>query len=239
MRPTDGSTAPSGRRPTTPTPSPTVHLRRAAAPPPMPPTVHTDAEVRALAGGSAGAHDEVWVAEADGARRRLCAVDARAGSTTSTSLPDRARPGRRLGACSTWPSAAARTASACGSSRATRRPARSTPGTGWSSSSTPTGRPTRSGRPTSGWRGPAATRSRFLRGLIDDVDARSSATCSPGGPRSTAAVQAHKHGRPSATRSASARSRRAMAARAPALGEERLTRIVHAIITESLDAAGH
>jgi hypothetical protein len=30
-----------------------------------------------------------------------------------------------------------------------------------------------------------------------------------------------------------------MAARAPELGEERLTRIVHAIITESLDAAGH
>ena len=28
-----------------------------------------------------------------------------------------------------------------------------------------------------------------------------------------------------------------MARRAPALGEERLTRIVHAIITESLDAA--
>jgi GNAT superfamily N-acetyltransferase/chorismate mutase len=76
----------------------------------------------------------------------------------------------------------------------------------------------------------------FFRSLIDEVDeqlgdllARRSAL--------TRAVQAHK---PDPTRDPD-RERviaAAMARRAPALGEERLTRIVHAIITESLDAAG-
>lgn len=76
---------------------------------------------------------------------------------------------------------------------------------------------------------------RFLRGLIDEVDtdlgdllARRAAL--------TAAVQAHKPvtdrdpGREQAIVDS-------MAARAPALGTDRVARIVHAIITESLDAA--
>jgi len=49
-------------------------------------------------------------------------------------------------------------------------------------------------------------------------------------------VQAHKHDAardPDRERQIAA----AMALRAPELGEERLTRIVHTIITESLDAA--
>jgi GNAT superfamily N-acetyltransferase/chorismate mutase len=75
----------------------------------------------------------------------------------------------------------------------------------------------------------------FFRGLIDDVDeqlgdllARRAAL--------THAVQGHK---PDTARDPD-RERtiaEAMALRAPALGAERLSRIVHAIITESLDAA--
>jgi len=74
----------------------------------------------------------------------------------------------------------------------------------------------------------------FFRGLIDEVDeqlgdllARRAAL--------TRAVQDHK---PDTTRDA-ARERavaEAMALRAPELGVERLARIVHAIVTESLDA---
>ncbi len=77
---------------------------------------------------------------------------------------------------------------------------------------------------------------RFLRGLIDDVDvqlgdllARRAAL--------TAAAQQHKAATerdPDREREIAAR----LAQRAPALGEERVARIVHAIITESLDAAG-
>jgi chorismate mutase/GNAT superfamily N-acetyltransferase len=75
----------------------------------------------------------------------------------------------------------------------------------------------------------------FFRDLIDEVDeqladllARRAAL--------TRAVQAHKADPtrdPDRERSIAA----TMARRAPALGEERLARIVHAIITESLDAA--
>lgn len=76
----------------------------------------------------------------------------------------------------------------------------------------------------------------FYRGLIDEVDA------DLGGVLArrvalTRAVQPHK---PAAERDAE-RERaiaEAMALRAPALGADRLHRIVHAIITESLDAAG-
>ena len=76
----------------------------------------------------------------------------------------------------------------------------------------------------------------FLRGLIDEVDqqlgellARRAAL--------TAAAQPHKRAAerdPEREREITAR----LAARAPALGEERLARILHIIITESLDAAG-
>jgi GNAT superfamily N-acetyltransferase len=74
----------------------------------------------------------------------------------------------------------------------------------------------------------------FYRRLIDDVDqqlgdflARRVAL--------TRAVQAHK---PDATRDSAreAQIAAAMALRAPVLGEDRLRRIMHAVITESLDA---
>ena len=76
---------------------------------------------------------------------------------------------------------------------------------------------------------------RFFRGLIDEVDeqlgdllARRAAL--------TRAVQEHK-GEPTRDPDREREIAAALAARAPALGHERLARIVHAIITESLDAA--
>jgi chorismate mutase len=82
---------------------------------------------------------------------------------------------------------------------------------------------------------PGADPLRFLRGLIDEVDeqlgdllARRAAL--------TRAVQGFKtdHARDPAREREIAE---AMARRAPALGAERLARIVHTVITESLDAA--
>lgn len=80
---------------------------------------------------------------------------------------------------------------------------------------------------------PGSDPLRFFRGLIDEVDeqlgdllARRAAL--------TRAVQAHKQSPerdPERERAIAA----AMARRAPALGEERLARIVHTIITESLE----
>jgi GNAT superfamily N-acetyltransferase len=76
----------------------------------------------------------------------------------------------------------------------------------------------------------------FYRSLIDSVDAdlgdllnRRTAL--------TAAVQRHK-GSTERDPDRERRIARALAARVPALGEERAARIVHAIITESLDAVG-
>lgn len=75
----------------------------------------------------------------------------------------------------------------------------------------------------------------FFRGLIDEVDAELGDLLARRAALS-AAVQPHK---PDAERDPD-RERaiaESLAQRAPALGAERLTRIVHAIITESLDAA--
>jgi chorismate mutase len=75
----------------------------------------------------------------------------------------------------------------------------------------------------------------FFRSLIDDVDAHLGDLLSRRASL-TAAVQPYK---PVAERDP-ARERAivdAVAARAPDLGRDRVARIVHAIITESLDAA--
>jgi GNAT superfamily N-acetyltransferase len=75
----------------------------------------------------------------------------------------------------------------------------------------------------------------FYRGLIDDVDGQVGDLLNRRAAL-TWAVQQHK----GTTERDPAREReiaRALAARAPLLGEDRAARIVHAIITESLDAA--
>jgi chorismate mutase len=74
----------------------------------------------------------------------------------------------------------------------------------------------------------------FYRSLIDSVDADLGDLLNRRAAL-TAAVQLHK----GSTERDPAREReiaRALALRAPTLGEERAARIVHAIITESLDA---
>jgi GNAT superfamily N-acetyltransferase/chorismate mutase len=76
----------------------------------------------------------------------------------------------------------------------------------------------------------------FYRSLIDDVDAQVGDLLNRRAAL-TAAVQEVK----GSTERDPAREReiaRALARRAPSLGEDRLARIVHAVITESLDATG-
>jgi len=76
----------------------------------------------------------------------------------------------------------------------------------------------------------------FYRALIDDVDAQLGDLLNRRAAL-TRAVQHHK----GTTERDPAREQdiaRSLAARAPLLGEDRAARIVHAIITESLDAAG-
>jgi chorismate mutase len=75
----------------------------------------------------------------------------------------------------------------------------------------------------------------FYRGLIDEVDAELGHLLNRR-VALTHAVQPHK---PAAERDPGRESEivEAMARRAPALGADRLSRIVHAVITESLDAA--
>ena len=82
---------------------------------------------------------------------------------------------------------------------------------------------------------PGAEPLRFFRGLIDEVDeqlgdllARRAAL--------TRAVQ-HEKGNTARDPEREHEIAAALARRAPALGHERLSRIVHAIITESIDAA--
>lgn len=82
---------------------------------------------------------------------------------------------------------------------------------------------------------PGEDRLGFLRGLIDDVDAQLGDLLERRAAL-TAAVQGVKHDRtrdPVRERAIA----ETMAVRAPSLGSERLARIMHAVITESLDAS--
>jgi chorismate mutase len=76
----------------------------------------------------------------------------------------------------------------------------------------------------------------FFRGLIDDADAQLGDLLARRAAL-TRVVQAHKRD-PGRDRGRERRIAEAMALRAPELGAGRLFRIVDAIITESLDAAG-
>ena len=105
-------------------------------------------------------------------------------------------------------------------------PRASTAPAAWSTSSAPTARPTRRRPPTSGWPGPAATRSPSTARLIDAVDADLGDLLNRRAAL-TAAVQPHK-GTTERDLDREREIARALALRAPALGEERLTRIVHA-----------
>jgi chorismate mutase/GNAT superfamily N-acetyltransferase len=217
-----------------------VHLtsRRAAA---MPPPAHTEGEVRTWLAGRLRhdevrlRHDEVWIAEADGAAAAyvrlsqdwvddLYVVPERAREGIGSALLDLAKQQRPDGFC-LWvfeENEAAR-------SFYRRRGLIELEHTDGSANEE------RAADVRMAW--PGTDPLGFLRRLIDDVDHQLGELL---GRRAalTAAVQPHKPAAerdPEREREIAAR----MAARAPALGEERLARILHAIISESLDAAGY
>ena len=205
--------------------------RRAA---PMPPSVHADDDVRAwLRGRLVAGEDEFWVAEVDG----VVAGYARLTPTWLDDLyvhPDYA--GQGLGTALLDLAKAQRPDGFCLWVFEMNIPARGfyarhglvdlerTDGSG-NEEKTPDIR--------LAW--PGTDPMRFYRSLIDEVDeqlgdllARRAAL--------TRAVQVHK-GEPTRDPDREHEIAAALARRAPALGHERIARIVHAIITESIDAA--
>ena len=206
-----------------------VHLaaRRHA---PMPPPVHTDDEVRHWLASRLGGEDEVWVAEADGA----VVAYARLTPTWLDDLyvtPDHAREG--IGSALLDLAMSLRPDGFCLWVFECNTPARafySRHGLVTLERTDGDGNEEKSPDLRLAWPGrdPVA----FFRGLIDDVDvglgdllARRVAL--------TRAVQDHK---PDRTRDSDREREIAerLAARAPELGPDRLGRLVHAIITESL-----
>ena len=211
-----------------------LYLRvREAAVPAMPPQIHTVDEVHAYVGGWDLAKRDVWLAERDGTAVAFLVVEdawleslyvlpEAAGRGVGTALLDVAKGLRPDGFClwvfeSNTPARAfyrrhglVELEHTDGSTNEERSPDL-----------------------RMAW--PGSDPLAFYRGLIDEVDeqlgdllARRAAL--------TGAVQAHKQ---EATRDPE-REREiaaALARRAPALGHERLARIVDAIITESIDAA--
>lgn len=205
---------------------------RAAAIPHMPPGIHDDDEVHAYVLGWDLAQREVWLAERDGVAIGFAVVNGdwldslyvapeAAGTGIGGVLLDLAKQLRPGGFC-LWVFESNTPARTFYERRGLIDLER-TDGSGNEEKS-----------PDLRMAWPGADPLAFYRGLIDDVDgqlgdllARRAAL--------TGAVQPHKqdHGRdPDRERDIAA----AMARRAPALGPERLFRIVHTIITESLDA---
>jgi chorismate mutase/GNAT superfamily N-acetyltransferase len=209
-----------------------VHLasRRAAA---MPPGVHPDHEVRAWLAGRL-AHDTVWLAELAGdpvgyARFTetwlddLYVVPDAARRGVGSALLDLVKAHRPAGFC-LWVFEANTPARAFYARHGLVQLER-TDGTA---------NEERAPDLRLAW--PGHDPLTFFRALIDEIDADLGDLLNRRAAL-TAAVQTHK---PSTERDP-AREReiaQALAARAPSLGEDRLTRIVHAIITESLDASG-
>ena len=212
-----------------------VHLAaRRAAEPAMPPGTHTEAEVRARVSGWDLAAWDVWVAESDGALlgyavvaddwlHSLYVAPEAAGQGSGGALLDLVK-GIRPGGFCLWVFESNVPARAFYEHRGLVELER-TDGSG---------NEERAPDIRVAW--PGSEPLVFFRGLIDDIDeqlgdllARRVAL--------TSAVQAHKPdaGRDPDRERAIAQS---LALRAPALGIDRLARIVDAIISESLDAAG-
>ena len=224
-------------RPATPEDLPAIadlYLRvREAAIPSMPPQVHTEEEVHAYVGGWDLGAREVWIAE-DGEETvafmvlegawldSLYVLPRHARQGVGTSLLDLAKTLRPRGFC-LW------VFESNGPARDFYRRH------GLVDLERTDGATNEEKQPDvrMAWAGeePLA----FYRGLIDDVDAQLGDLLNRRAAL-TRAVQLHK----GTTERDPAREREialALAARAPLLGEERAARIVHAIITESLDAA--
>ena len=211
-----------------------LYLRvREAAVPAMPPQIHTVDEVRAYVGGWDLARREVWVAELDAALVAFMVVEdawldslyvapETAGQGVGGALLDVAK-GLRPGGFCLWVFESNTPARGFYERR------------GLVELEHTDGSTNEERSPDLRMAWPGTEPLAFLRGLIDDVDehlgdllARRAAL--------TAAVQDIKHD-PTRDPAREHAIAEAMAERAPALGVERLTRIVHTIITESLDAA--
>ena len=208
-----------------------VHLasRRAAA---MPPAVHPDHEVHAWLTDRL-ATDEVWVAESEGE----VAAYARMTRTWLDDLyvhPDRA--GQGLGSALLDVVKAQRPEGFCLWVFESNAPARAFyRGRGLVDLERTDGSANEEKCPDVRMAWPGREPLAFYRRLIDEVDeqlgdllARRAALT-----RAVQAVKPREQRDPERERAIA----RGLARRAPALGEERLERIVHALITESLDAA--
>jgi GNAT superfamily N-acetyltransferase len=208
-----------------------VHLAsRAAAP--MPPGVHTDTEVREWLGGRL-AQDEVWVAETDAG----VAAYARATDTWLDDLyvaPDHA--GQGLGSALLDLVKAQRPRGFCLWVFEMNEPARGFYAHhGLVELERTDGAANEEKQPDVRMAWPGTDPLAFYRGLIDEVDGELGDLLNRR-VALTHAVQPHKlvaERDPDREREIA----EAMALRAPVLGADRLYRIVHAVITESLDAS--
>jgi chorismate mutase/GNAT superfamily N-acetyltransferase len=208
-----------------------VSARRAAA---MPPLVHPEDDVRRWLDGRLRSNDSVWAAEADGmvvgyARFTrtwlddLYVLPELAGQGIGSALLDLVKQQRPDGFC-LWVFEM-------------NLPARAFyDGRGFVELERTGGHANEEKAPDIKMAWPGADPLGFFRRLIDDVDAELGDLLARR-VALTRAVQAHKS---DATRDPEreAQIAAAMAQRAPELGQERLARIVQAIITESLDAVG-
>lgn len=208
-----------------------IHLaaRREAA---MPPGIHSDEAVRLWLGGRLGS-DEVWVAEVDGSPAGYARMT---GAWLDDLYVDPAHARRGVGSALLDLVKARRPGGFCLWVFEMNTPARAfyaRHGLAELERTDGAGNEERSPDIKMAW--PGEEPLAFYRGLIDEVDeqlgdllARRAAL--------TRAVQDHK---PDAARDP-VRERQiaeTMAVRAPALGADRIARIVDVIVTESLDAA--
>ena len=208
---------------------------RAAAVPAMPPQVRPTDEVRAYVGGWDLARRDVWLAELQGEPVGFLVVE---GDWLDSLYVLPRAAGRGVGSALLGAAKALRPDGFCLWVFESNEPARrfyARHGLVELERTDGSGNEERAPDLRMAW--PGAEPLRFYRRLIDEVDeqlgdllARRVAL--------TRVVQRIKHD----TTRDPVRERQiaaALARRAPELGEERLARIVHAIITESLDAAGH
>jgi GNAT superfamily N-acetyltransferase/chorismate mutase len=212
-----------------------LYLRvREAAVPSMPPQVHTVEEVHAYVGGWDLDRRDVWLAEVGGEPAAFMVVEgdwlnslyvlpARAGHGVGSALLDVAKSLRPGGFC-LWVFESNTPARDFYRHRGLVELERTD------------GSTNEERAPDLRMAWPGEDPLVFYRGLIDDVDAQLGDLLNRRSAL-TRAVQEHK----GSTERDPVREReiaRALAVRAPLLGEDRAARIVHAIITESLDAIG-